>query len=78
MLPQRSYHCNLPPPSTPVLERPPAYQPTHPPTLPSALQWAFVNFKRLQDAEAAYSALRSQVVPQLSGDTFLKLQYRPV
>lgn len=67
----------------PTPHPPPHHLPRHPHlALPHASastpQWAFVNFKRLQDAEAAYAALRFRVVRQLSGDLFLKLQYRPV
>ncbi|KAL4421221.1 hypothetical protein ABPG75_010512 [Micractinium tetrahymenae] len=41
-------------------------------------QWGFVNYSRVEDAEAAYAALRFRVVPELSGEYKLKLQYRPL
>ncbi|KAL4425988.1 hypothetical protein ABPG75_010004 [Micractinium tetrahymenae] len=41
-------------------------------------QWGFVKYSRVEDAEAAYAALRFRVVPELSGEYNLKLQYRPL
>jgi len=46
--------------------------------LPVRVQWGFVNFRRLEDAQAAFSALRWKVIPDLTGSKPLKIQYRPV
>lgn len=41
----------------------------------ASLQWGFVNFRRLEDAQAAYEKLQWRSIPELSQS--LKVQYRP-
>lgn len=45
-----------------------------PPSLP--VQYAFVNYRRVEDAQAAFEALDGRAIPAATGKVPLKLQYR--